>query len=320
MKVKKSIVYTVSALLLLVVAVVVGGSFYMLDYSLGATAGRGDERHALEGFVKRNPQLRAWADSLRDNKALRDTFITMPNGERQHAIFVRSPKAEGRTAVVVHGYTDRCYSMLNIASIYQRTLGYNIILPDLHAHGLSEGKDVQMGWNDRKDILHWTKVAERMFRCDGKTSQMVVHGVSMGAATTMCLSGDPTPDFIRCFVEDCGYTSVWDEFHHELGKRFGLPDFPLMYTTSALCKLRYGWSFGEASALKQVAKCRKPMLFIHGSKDDFVPTSMVYPLYEAKPQPKQLWIAPGSIHARSYNDHPAEYTRQVVGFVDKYVR
>lgn len=66
-----------------------------------------------------------------------------------------------------------------------------------------------------------------------------------------------------------------------------------MYTTSALCKLMYGWSFGEASALKQVAKCHKPMLFIHGSKDTFVPTDMVYPLYEAKPQPKQLWIARG---------------------------
>lgn len=317
---KKLVIYSVLSLVLLLVVAIVGTSFYMLDYSLGATAGRGDEKGALSAFVKRNPHLKQWADSLRDNKALRDTFIIMPNGERQHAIFVRSSKAEGRTAVVVHGYTDRCYSMLNIASIYQRTMGYNIILPDLHAHGLSEGDDVQMGWKDRKDILHWTSVSERMFRSQGHTSQMVVHGVSMGAATTMCLSGDATPAYIRCFVEDCGYTSVWDEFGWEAKKRFGVPEFPLMYTTSALCKLMYGWSFGEASALKQVAKCHKPMLFIHGSKDTFVPTDMVYPLYEAKPQPKQLWIARGSIHARSYNDYPEEYSRRVASFVGKYIR
>ena len=161
---KKLVIYSVLSLVLLLAVAIVGTSFYMLDYSLGATAGRGDEKGALSAFVKRNPHLKQWADSLRDNKALRDTFIIMPNGERQHAIFVRSSKAEGRTAVVVHGYTDRCYSMLNIASIYQRTMGYNIILPDLHAHGLSEGDDVQMGWKDRKDILHWTSVAERMFR------------------------------------------------------------------------------------------------------------------------------------------------------------
>ena len=167
---KKLVIYSVLSLILLLAVAILGTSFYMLDYSLGATAGRGDEKGALSAFVKRNPHLKQWADSLRDNKALRDTFIIMPNGERQHAIFVRSSKAEGRTAVVVHGYTDRCYSMLNIASIYQRTMGYNIILPDLHAHGLSEGDDVQMGWKDRKDILHWTSVAERMFRSQGHAS------------------------------------------------------------------------------------------------------------------------------------------------------
>ncbi|MDD5876518.1 MAG: alpha/beta hydrolase, partial [Prevotellaceae bacterium] len=44
------------------------------------------------------------------------------------------------------------------------------------------------------------------------------------------------------------------------------------------------------------------------------------PLYEAKPQPKQLWIAPGSSHAASFSDHPAEYTSRVAGFVTKYIK
>ena len=30
------------------------------------------------------------------------------------------------------------------------------------------------------------------------------------------------------------------------------------------------------------------MFFIHGDKDTYVPTWMVYPLYEAKSAPKQL--------------------------------
>ena len=95
----------------------------------------------------------------------------------------------------------------------------------------------------------------------------------MGAATTMCVSGDPTPSYVRCFIEDCGYTSVWDEYSQEMKKRFGLPEFPMLHITSALVKARYGWSFKEASPLNQVAKCRKPMLFIHGSNDKFVPTA-----------------------------------------------
>ena len=62
-----------------------------------------------------------------------------------------------------------------------------------------------------------------------------------------------------------------------------------------------------------------PMLFIHGDADTFVPTWMVYPLYEAKPEPKELWIVPGATHAMSYKDYPQEYTEHVKKFVGKYI-
>ena len=180
------------------------------------------------------------------------------------------------------------------------------------------GNDIQMGWKDRLDVMHWIGLAPGMFRTPADSMRLVVHGISMGAATTMCVSGEHTPDYVKCFVEDCGYTSVWDEFAHELKGRFSLPEFPLLYTASWVVRMKYGWSFGEASPLKQVAKCRKPMFFIHGDNDTYVPTAMVYPLYEAKPQPKQLWIAPGSKHALSYRDHKAEYIRKVTEFVSKW--
>ena len=149
---------------------------------------------------------------------------------------------------------------------------------------------------------------------------MVVHGISMGAATTMMVSGEPQPGFVKCYVEDCGYTSVWDEFAGELKEQFHLPAFPLLYTASWLCELKYGWNFKEASALRQVAKCRLPMFFIHGSEDTFVPTRMVYELYEAKPEPKELWIVPGAKHALSYKDETAIYTEKVKTFVERYIR
>jgi fermentation-respiration switch protein FrsA (DUF1100 family) len=38
---------------------------------------------------------------------------------------------------------------------------------------------------------------------------------------------------------------------------------------------------------------------------------MVYALYEAKPQPKSLWISKGSGHAASFTDHPEEYEQKV---------
>ena len=47
---------------------------------------------------------------------------------------------------------------------------------------------------------------------------------------------------------------------------------------------------------------------------------MVHPLYEAKPQPKELWLVPGAAHAVSYKENKAEYTRRVQDFVSKYIR
>ena len=173
-----------------------------------------------------------------------------------------------------------------------------------------------MGWKDRLDVLQWMNIANQIF---GDSTQMVVHGISMGAATTMMVSGEKQQPFVKCFVEDCGYTSVWDEFAHELKSTFHLPPFPLLHTTSWLCERKYGWNFKEASSLKQVAKCKLPMFFIHGDKDTYVPTWMVYPLYEAKPEPKVLWIVPGATHAVSYKENKKEYTEKVREFVGQYI-
>lgn len=315
---RKTILIVLAAVFALALAAVAGGSVYLIGYALdNPGAGR---RPDVAAACRNYPELRPWIDSLRRVGALRDTFVVMARtGQRAHAMYVRNPRSGGATAILVHGYTDTSAGMLQIARIYHNCLGYNVLLPDLHGHGLSDGRDIQMGWNDRLDIMEWTGHVPGLMHTQPDSVRIVVHGISMGAATTMCLSGEQTPAAVRCFVEDCGYTSVWDEFAHELRGRFGLPEFPLLYTASGMVKVRYGWTFGQASPLGQVARCRKPMLFIHGGSDTFVPTSMVYPLYRAKPQPKQLWVAPGSAHAMAYRDHRAEYTRRVVQFVGRYM-
>lgn len=314
----KKLFVTLGATLALFLAIVTAGSFYLVDYAL--VSAERERNSDLAQIEKRFPELKSWLDSLQTVGALRDTFVVMPTtGKRAHALFVRSPRAKGRTAVLVHGYCDNATRMLPIARIYNCELGANVLLPDLYAHGQSDGDAIQMGWKDRLDVLHWISLAPELFRTEADSMRLVVHGISMGAATTMCVSGEQTPQYVKCFVEDCGYTSVWDEFSNEISARFSLPDFPLMYTASWLVQVKYGWNFSEASPLKQVAKCQKPMLFIHGDNDTFVPTWMVYPLYEAKPQPKALWIAHGSKHADAYGDYKEEYTHRVLEFVKKYM-
>ena len=313
---KKRIAIGTGIFLLVLVGLLAGGSIYMINFSL-RPENRGKDMEGSFTFMREKyPQIIPWVDSLQNHHALRDTFIISPDGIRMHAFYARAMKPTSHTAIIVHGYTDNAIRMFHIGYLYNHSLNYNILLPDLRYTGLSEGDAIQMGWLDRKDVMQWIDIAPALF---GDSLQAVVHGISMGAATTMMVSGEPQRPFVRCFVEDCGYTSVWDEFSFQLKDMFGLPEFPLMYTTGWLCNAKYGWNFREASSLEQVRKCSLPMLFIHGDADTYVPTWMVYPLYEAKSEPKELWIVPGATHAMSYRDYPQEYTERVKKFVGKYI-
>lgn len=242
--------------------------------------------------------------------------IVAPDGGRLHAYYVRSERPCKRVAVLVHGYTDCAVRMMHLGRMYEHDLHTNLIIPDLRNAGQSSGDHFGMGWFDRKDVERWIDLSPRLF---GDSAALVIHGVSMGAATTMMLSGDTgVSQRVRAYVEDCGYTSVADQFSKELYDQFDLPSWPLIPAASLLCQWRYGWNFYEASALNEVKKCRRPMLFIHGTADDYVPTRMVYPLYAAHHGPKALWLAKGALHARSYEKYPSEYRRRVEQFVNKY--
>ena len=303
---KKAVISIVVALAVVAV-ILIGGSFYMLQYSLGSNPERLNADRAYEKLFADYPETIEWMDSLRRVNALRDTFLTMPEGYRCHAYYVMT--GSPRTALVIHGWRDVPIRYFYLARIYERELGYNVVIPDVYAHGRSDGDMIRMGWLDRLDMLRWMEAF--------KTDTMVVHGVSMGGATTMMISGEKMPSGIKDirFVDDCGYTSVWDEFAGELKNQFGLPEFPLLYSTSLLCRLLYGWDFAEASSVNQVRKCRYPMLFIHGDSDTFVPTEMVFRLFAAKNGPKELWITKNTDHAHSYKNHSAEYIRRLKRFL-----
>ena len=108
-----------------------------------------------------------------------------------------------------------------------------------------------------------------------------------GAATVMMTAGEPLPPNVRAIVEDCGYTTAWEEFRYQLKKPMACRRFPVLYTADALLRRRAGFSLREASAAAQVAHSRTPMLFIHGGKDAFVPFAMLDEVYAAARCPKE---------------------------------
>lgn len=280
----------------------------MLNYALKRNVQKDEVRY--EGEYKKYSKY--FAD-------MRDTVIhSNQDGTPLHGIYAAAPTRTLRTAVLLHGYSGNSATMLRMARFYQEELGMNVLLPDFYAHGRSGGGMRRMGWLDRFDMVQWLELANQIFSYDGQQTQMLVTGVSMGGATTMMVSGEVESrglNFVLCFVEDCGYTTVWDQFSSVLkGKHSAL-----LKMGNRRCIRKYGWGFREASSLTQLNKCHLPMLFIHGGADTYVPTRMVHEVYAVYPGEKSLWIPEGVAHGQSFDRANEEYRRRVLQFVNKYM-
>ena len=290
---------------------------FMSNFALAPTPHGVDDiertRHKADSLL---PGSTAWYDGLKARGILKDTVIVGYNDFKVHACYVpaKDPSTAEGTAIVIHGYGDNHFVFLYLVRMYRDDFNYNVLFPDLQYHGYSEGNHIQMGWYDRFDIEKWIPVAHDIFKNDF----MVLHGVSMGGATVMMTSGDPLPGYVRAFVEDCGYASVVMQFNNNRKQSFAFIPPDVLQSASLVTKMKYGWGFWQASSVKQLKKCDRPMLFIHGDADDFVPFDHLWKNYEAKTKGyKEMWVAHGAVHANSFQKYPDVYKERVKEFLDR---
>ncbi|WP_404274311.1 alpha/beta hydrolase [Exiguobacterium undae] len=216
-----------------------------------------------------------------------------------------------RVVILVHGYGGVGTDLAGFAYLYHQA-GFHVMMPDNRGHGKSEGNYIGFGWHDREDCLRWT---EYLIARLGQESTIFLHGVSMGGATVLMTSGEVLPPQVKGIISDCAYTSVNAVLAYQMKRMYRLPHFPFLAMTSLLTKLKAGYFFSEASALKQVKRATVPILFLHGGADTFVPTSMVYELYQACPTEKELVVIPNAAHAMAYFEDPDTYDTVVERFV-----
>lgn len=243
-----------------------------------------------------------------------DKYIRSSDGLKLHGYEVKNKKKTSNWVIVVHGYTSEGKQISSLAKPFY-DMGYNLLIPDLRGHGKSEGDYIGMGWDDRLDIIKWI---DHIIEED-KDANIILHGISMGAATVMMASGENLPSNVKAIIEDCGYTSIWDEFSYQLKALFKLPSFPVMNAASIVSKIRAGYWLGEGSAIKQVAKSKVPMLFIHGDSDDFVPYFMLDELYNAANCEKEKLVIKGAGHAKAATTNPELYWDTIKKFIDKNI-
>ncbi|WP_143317811.1 alpha/beta hydrolase [Clostridium sp. HBUAS56017] len=311
-KVKKVLLIIISVVLVLALATigVAGNYFYNLALNPKTSKEKvfGTKDKSVEAS---NVAVSNW---ITDKSGYKDAFIDSIDDLQLHGYEIINTNPSKTWVITVHGYMGQGKEMEGYANAFYN-MGYNVLVPDLRGHGKSEGKYIGMGWDDRKDILSWI---DYILQKDSDAN-IVLHGVSMGGGTVMMTSGEDLPGNVKAIIEDCGYTSVWDEFSYQLDSLFGLPEFPVLQSASLVSKIRAGYWLQDASAIDQLAKSKTPMLFIHGDKDTFVPYSMLDKVYNSANVEKEKLVVEGAAHAQASKTNPQLYWGTIRKFIKNYI-
>ena len=245
-----------------------------------------------------------------DEHVADDRVITTPATGRIHAYFIPAEAPSHKWAVLCHGYNSEPRSTGPFARHYH-ALGYNCLSPSLRGWGNDETNYCTMGYHDKDLCMAWIDYIVAL----DPEAEIVLHGYSMGAVTIMLCTGETLPPQVKAAVEDCGFSTCWDQFAAVIKHYAKLPAFPLLHAVNAVSILRGNFDIRKNQPLEAVKRSVTPTVFLHGTADDFISIDMMDLLYEACAAPKVKQPIEGGIHARAVYKDPEVYWAAVDGFL-----
>lgn len=222
-----------------------------------------------------------------------------------------SMKKDAPLMIFFHGYHGVAawdgYGFFKIC----KNNGINILMVDERAHGISESDIVTFGVKERYDCISWIDYAIERF---GKNTDIILAGVSMGAASVMMASELGFPENVRAILADCGYSEP-AAIIKETIKNMKLPVKPIYFFVNLSARIFGHFSLDETTALQAVRTLKTPILFIHGKQDSIVPISMNEELYGSCKGRKERVVIEGADHANSAMTDYDTYENAVMQFL-----
>jgi uncharacterized protein len=182
------------------------------------------------------------------------------------------------TVLLAHGLSESKVDLLGLAETLAAA-GFDVVLPDLRAHGYSGGEYLTWGAKESADLK---ALADALLAENTLRPPILAVGFSMGAATALrYAASDPR---VRGVLAVASYTDApsvarWltplidDEQYEQAWQRAGeLAHFDPRQT----------------SALAAVGNLRCPVVIVHGLLDKVVPYEQAVTLHHAAHEPKQL--------------------------------
>lgn len=222
---------------------------------------------------------------------------------------------DGATMILVHGLSANRGEMLARAAILSRS-GYHTLLIDTRDHGDSEGTVTTLGALEVNDVRG--AMAYLATRPEVNQEKIGILGHSAGGATAIISAARISQ--LRVVISESAYSSVADMAVPVVTALTGRPPFPSTGVVLWFLDQETGTSVSAVSPVTDVAKIApRPLLVIHGEKDDLIDLGHEKRIFEAAGEPKDRYLVAGAGHVNIVEADPVEYERRVVTFLDEYL-
>jgi uncharacterized protein len=220
------------------------------------------------------------------------------NQPRRNAVRVPPEQWGKHTALICHGLAANKSNQLILARQLVPA-GYNVLAIDFRAHGESGGQLATFGANEKHDVLAaiaWLRQNRR------EQSQRIVGvGASMGAAALLSAAADPLDPnaaFIDAIAAYACYDDLWDMTRSAADQYFAPPlDWLLLHVGLPVAAAQSGTDLLHYSPAKDAAALwPRPILLIHGERDEIIDFSRGQALLDAASQPKYHIFFPNGSH------------------------
>ena len=231
--------------------------------------------------------------------------------------YLTAEKESNIYVLFAHGYrSSHSGDPSNFVRFYHEEKGFNFMSVDHVTAGESEGDYLGFDYFECEDMLLWVDYLVQRF---GEDIKIILHGVSMGGAT-VCKMASRVPKQVRMIISDCAYTSAPEELTSVVNSVGIIRTAPFLLSIfNHVNKRLAGFDLNDTDVRPSVREAKVPMLFVHGDADDFVPTRMVYELYDLCPTEKDLIIIRGAAHAESILIGSEKYKAKLNEFIDKHI-
>jgi uncharacterized protein len=141
----------------------------------------------------------------------------------------------------------------------------------------------------------------------------------MGAAAALLAA--PDCPAIQAVVADSAFARLDGMAEERLRVLPAALRHPLAGSSQAWAERFSGCCAAVVSPVEAVRRMTpRPILIIHGGRDELIPVAHARQLYAAARGPRELWIVPGARHVCSHAREPGAYEQRVVTFFRQYLQ